>query len=156
MDLRDPAKPKKAGQFVPADHRHLATHDVQVDREGLAWIAVADGTRGVRRVATRLNPRMVMRTDENIKNSGQLGFPGPDPVFGIGGKGETPIDLIHHDSLHYSKRLVAITEEDYNRPTCKGAGTFQTWGIVARRARPCSTCSRRSSTTWCRARAGHP
>ncbi len=45
-----------------------------------------------------------MRTDESIKNSGQLGFPGPDPVFGIGGEGETPIDLIHHNSLHYSKR----------------------------------------------------
>ena len=74
-----------------------------------------------------------MRTDESIKNSGQLGLPGPDPVFGIGGEGETPIDLIHHNSLHYSKRFVAITEEDYNRPTCKGAGSFQTWGIAGKR-----------------------
>ena len=67
---------------------------------------------------------MVMRTDESITNSGQLGFPG--------GEGETPIDLIHHNSLHYSKRLVAITEEDYNRPTL-GRGSFQTWGIVGER-----------------------
>ena len=27
---------------------------------------------------------------------------------------------------------MAITEEDYNRPTCKGAGSFQTWGIVGK------------------------
>ena len=40
------------------------------------------------------------------------------------------MDLIHHNSLHYAKRLVAITEEDYNGPTCRGAGSFQTWGIV--------------------------
>lgn len=131
VDLRDPANPKKAGQFVPAI-TGIATHDVQVDRKGLAWIAGADGTAAYD-VSNPLKPRMVMRTDESIKNSGQLGFPGPDPVFGIGGEGETPIDLIHHNSLHYSKRLVAITEEDYNRPTCKGAGSFQTWGIVGKR-----------------------
>ena len=131
VDLRDPANPKKAGQFVPAI-TGIATHDVQVDRKGLAWIAGADGTAAYD-VSNPLKPRMVMRTDESIKNSGQLGFPGPDPVFGIGGEGETPIDLIHHNSLHFSKRLVAITEEDYNRPTCKGAGSFQTWGIVGKK-----------------------
>ncbi len=131
VDLRDAANPKKAGKFVPAI-TGFATHDVQVDRKGLAWIAGADGTAAYD-VSNPLKPRMVMRTDENIKNSGQLGFPGPDPVFGIGGEGETPIDLIHHNSLHYSKRLVAITEEDYSRPTCKGAGSFQTWGIVGKK-----------------------
>jgi hypothetical protein len=131
VDLRDPANPKKAGQFAPAI-TGIATHDVQVDRKGLAWIAGADGTAAYD-VSNPLKPRMVMRTDPSIKNSGQLGFPGPDPVFGIGGEGETPIDLIHHNSLHYSKRLVAITEEDYNRPSCKGAGSFQTWGIVGKK-----------------------
>jgi hypothetical protein len=128
VDLRDPANPRKAGQFVP-QITGFATHDVQVDGKGLAWIAGAEGTAAYD-VSDPLNPRMVMRTDPSIKNSGQLGFPGPDPIFGIGGEGETPIDLIHHNSLHYSKRLVAITEEDYSRPTCKGAGSFQTWGIV--------------------------
>jgi hypothetical protein len=128
VDLRDPANPKKAGKFVPAI-TGFATHDVQVDKAGLAWIAGADGTAAYD-VTNPLKPRMVMRTDESIRNSGQLGFPGPDPVFGIGGEGETPIDLIHHNSLHYAKRLVAITEEDYSRPTCKGAGSFQTWGIA--------------------------
>ena len=92
--------------------------------------------------AIPLKPKMVMRTDENIMNSGQLGFPGPDPVFGIGGKGETPIDLIHHDSLRFHKKarsaassrkagktypaggtgnVVGIVEEDYNRPDLRGS-----------------------------------
>ena len=119
VDLRDPANPKKAGQFVPAI-TGIATHDVQVDRKGLAWIAGADGTAAYD-VSNPLKPRMVMRTDESIKNSGQLGFPGPDPVFGIGGEGETPIDLIHHNSLHYSKRLVVITWPQLTAPGVGGA-----------------------------------
>jgi hypothetical protein len=149
VDLRNPAAPVRAGRFKPAI-TSIATHDVQVDGQGLAWIVGGDGSAAYD-VRDPLNPRMVMRTDENIKNSGQLGFPGPDPVFGIGGEGETPIDLIHHDSLRFHKKstrgdfeqkpgktypaggtgkVVGIVEEDYNRPTCKGAGSFQTWGIT--------------------------
>jgi hypothetical protein len=149
VDLRDPANPKKAGRFKPPI-TDIATHDVQVDGDGLAWIVGGGGTAAYD-VRNPLEPKLVMRTDENIKNSGQLGFPGPDPVFGIGGRGETPIDLIHHDSLRFHERssrgrfkpgrgktypaggtgnVVGIVEEDYNRPTCEGAGSFQTWGIT--------------------------
>jgi hypothetical protein len=152
VDLRDPSNPKKAGRFRPPI-TSIATHDVQVDSTGLAWIVGGDGTAAYD-VSNPLEPRLVMRSDENIRNSGQLGFPGPDPVFGIGGEGETPIDLIHHDSLRFHKRssrgrfepragqtyplgggggVVGVVEEDYNRPTCKGAGSFQTWGITNRR-----------------------
>jgi hypothetical protein len=103
VDLRDPAAPKVAGGFVP-DITGLATHDVQLDANGVAWIVGADGTAGYD-VSDPLNPRLIARTDEAIKNSGQLGIPSvpDDPVFhfgeAIGGEGETPIDLIHHDSL---------------------------------------------------------
>ena len=149
VDLRNPAAPVRAKRFKPPI-TSIATHDVQVDGQGLAWIVGGDGSVAYD-VKDPLNPRLVMRTDENIKNSGQLGFPGPDPVFGIGGQGETPIDLIHHDSLRFHKKstrgdfeqepgktypaggtgkVVGIVEEDYNRPTCKGAGSFQTWGIT--------------------------
>jgi len=152
VDLRDPAAPKLAGRFKPPI-TSIATHDVQVDGQGLAWIVGGDGSAAYD-VTDPLKPRMVMRTDENIKNSGQLGFPGPDPIFGIGGKGETPIDLIHHDSLRFHKKpakggfqpkagktypaggtgkVVGVVEEDYNRPTCEGAGSFQTWGITGKR-----------------------
>jgi hypothetical protein len=203
-----------------------------VDRNGLAWVVGADGTAAYD-VTDPVHPREVARTDPSIKNSGQLGVPGPDPVFGIGGAGENPIDLIHHTSLRLgtlapedpvvsvpmgggppapapqsgtviapgssptspvavkakkkakpkkkarpkakkkakkkkAKRkkkrahksaataarvrgyrtqpfaqekgkaypaggdspLFGITEEDYTRPTCKGAGSFQTWGMA--------------------------
>src|SRR4051794_3840926 len=97
VDLTDPAHPTKVKRFVP-DITGLASHDVQVDGRGLAWIVGADGTAAYD-VSDPVNPVQVARTDEAIKNSGQLGVPGPDPVFGIGGEGETPIDLIHHNSL---------------------------------------------------------
>ena len=152
VDLRDPAAPKLAGRFKPPT-TGISSHDVQVDGDGLAWIVGGDGSAAYD-VTDPLKPKLVMRTDENIVNSGQLGFPGPDPVFGIGGKGETPIDLIHHDSLRFHKKsskgnfqpkagktypaggngkVVGIVEEDYNRPTCEGAGSFQTWGITDKR-----------------------
>ena len=151
VDLRDPAAPKRVGRFRPAI-TDITTHDVQVDSKGLAWIVGGGGTAAYD-VTDPTKPKMVIRTDENITNSGQLGFPGPDPVFGIGGKGETPIDLIHHDSLRFHKKsktgfqaqpgktypaggsgkVVGVVEEDYNRPTCEGAGSFQTWGITDKR-----------------------
>jgi hypothetical protein len=155
IDLRDPANPvrDKSYRFRPPV-TDITTHDVQVDGDGLAWIVAGGGTAAYD-VRDPLHPKMVMRTDENIVNSGQLGFPGPDPVFGIGGKGETPIDLIHHDSLRFhtksqnrgdfkpqagktypaggTGKVVGIVEEDYNRPTCEGAGSFQTWGITDKR-----------------------
>src|SRR4029079_2121872 len=80
----------------------LATHDVQIDANGLAWIVGADGTAAYD-VTDPVHPRLVARTDEKIKNSGQLGVPGPDPVFGIGGAGQTPIALIHHNSLRFGE-----------------------------------------------------
>jgi LVIVD repeat len=43
VDLRDPSNPKKAGQFKPAI-TGLATHDVQVDSDGYAWIVGGDGS----------------------------------------------------------------------------------------------------------------
>src|SRR4051794_16744948 len=97
VDLRDPANPQRVKRFAP-DITGLATHDVQIDSRGLAWIVGADGTAAYD-VTDPVNPKLVARTDENIKNSGQLGVPGPLPVFDsepfntqIGGKGETPID----------------------------------------------------------------
>jgi len=161
VDLRNPDQPRVAGKFKP-DITGLATHDVQMDKQGLAWIVGAEGTAAYD-VTDPLKPRRVARSDENIKNSGQLGVP-TIPVFEIGGDGENPIDLIHHNSLRLGETggghqgtkvggvrtrpfrqvpgktypaggnspFLGITEEDYNRPTCKGAGEFQTWGIGER------------------------
>jgi hypothetical protein len=173
VDLRDPANPTPVKRFVPAI-TGLATHDVQVDDTGLAWIVGADGTAAYD-VTNPLEPKLVARTDESIKNSGQLGVPKPpdDPIFHfgdvIGGDGANPIDLIHHDSLrlgtvahagdavgtHFAPTggpgfdtkafaqqagkaypaggdspVFGIVEEDYTRPSCEGAGSFQTWGMT--------------------------
>jgi hypothetical protein len=169
VDLRNPAAPAVAGEFKPPI-TGLASHDVQIDGKGLAWIVGADGTAACD-VGDPLHPKLVARTDEAIKNSGQLGVPAipDDPIFHfgqeIGGHGENPIDLIHHDSLRLGtlgkkgtvftlpngqrigtkpfaqkagqtypaggdSPVLGIVEEDYTRPTCEGAGSFQTWGMT--------------------------
>jgi hypothetical protein len=159
VDLTDRSKPFVAKTFKP-DITGAATHDVQIDGSGLAWIVGYEGSQAYD-VRDPLNPRPVMRTDPNVKNTGviQPGVVPPsanpnddkvitDPVFGLtfGGKGDTPIDFIHHDSLRFGKPakkgaetrtypaggkgdIVGIVEEDYARPTCEGAGSFQTWKI---------------------------
>lgn len=157
VDLTDREKPFVAKTFKP-EITGWATHDVQIDGTGLAWVVGADGSAGYD-ISDPLNPRMVVRTDPAVKNGGVTlpGFVPPsanpqdgdkvitDPAFGItvGGKGDQPIDFIHHDSLRLGKpakkpatypaggrgNVMGIVEEDYNRPTCEGAGSFQTWKI---------------------------
>ena len=174
VDLTDPSKPVFAKEFKP-DITGFATHDVQIDGTGLAWIVGYQGSQAFD-VSDPLNPRPVLRTDPAVTNTGvaQPGVippsanPLPDktvtePITGIplvGGDGSSPIDFIHHDSLRFdspapratkqsgpqavsSKKrvdnrtypaggdgnIVGIVEEDYARPTCEGAGSFQTWKI---------------------------
>jgi hypothetical protein len=178
VDLTDRSKPFVAKTFKP-DITGAATHDVQIDGTGLAWIVGYQGSEAFD-VSDPLNPRPVMRTDPAVQNTGviQPGVVPPsanpnddkvitDPLFGItvGGSGDTPIDFIHHDSLRFdplpkpeaaprattqsgpqarsAKKttdtrtypaggkgpIVGIVEEDYARPTCEGAGSFQTWKI---------------------------
>ena len=45
--------------------------------------------------------------------------------------------------------LFGVTEEDYNRPTCQGAGSFQTWGLTGAKTSAgarSSRCSTRFTT----------
>jgi hypothetical protein len=152
VDLRDPAKPAIVKRWVPAI-TGLATHDVQVDGEGLAWIVGYDGTAAYD-VSDPVNPKLVKRT--TIANSGGVGVP-------FINDGKTELDFIHHDSLRLgdlagpadpkgtklgqfdtlpfkaranraypaggNTPVIGIVEEDYTRPTCEGAGSFQTWKI---------------------------
>jgi hypothetical protein len=171
VDLTDRTKPFVAKTFKP-DITGAATHDVQIDGAGLAWIVGYEGSEAYD-VSDPLNPKPVYRTDPSVENTGviQPGVVPPsanpsddkviaDPVFGltVGGKGDTPIDFIHHDSLRFDAparsparprsasaaaptsasrtypaggtgAIVGIVEEDYARPTCEGAGSFQTWKI---------------------------
>ena len=116
-DIRDLDAPRFVKTFaIPGNG---FTHDVQVDDQGLAWVTGEDGTFAFD-TADPLNPQLVMRTDEDVVNSGG-GLPGDD--------GSGPLDFLHHNMLRLSDDVIAVTEEDYAKPTCEGQGSLQTWRI---------------------------
>ncbi len=113
------------------------THDVHVDATGIAWVTGEDGTFGYD-VTDPLNPALRYRSDPSIVNTGG-GLPGSD--------GSGPLDFLHHNMLRTSidmneageitasatpgtGNVLAITEEDYAKPTCEGQGSVQTWRIT--------------------------
>jgi hypothetical protein len=134
VDLTDPANPVMAGEFAAEEATGLASHDVQVDSSGLAWIAGYNGTAAYD-TTNPLEPRLVYRTDETGKS--RYGVEPND--------GKTLNDFIHHNSMRMNNGslaqppagsnpaaesdVVLVTEEDYNRPACEGAGQFETWRI---------------------------
>jgi hypothetical protein len=123
IDLRDPAHPRRAGRFAAnAAAGVFGTHDVQVDSSGLAWVAGSNGTAAYDPSRNPVHPRLVMRTDRR-------GAVGPLNNF------------IHHNSQRISRRVVAVTEEDFG-DQCRRAGSLQTWRIARRgRLHPLDTFS---------------
>ena len=121
VDLRDPANPRIARRFAAKEAAGIfGTHDVQVDGEGLAWVAGSNGTAAYD-TSDPLRPRLVHRTNRK-------GAVGPYN------------DFIHHNSQRIRPDVVAITEEDFGRSGCRRAGTLQTWRIRGnRRLRPLDT-----------------
>ena len=128
VDLRDPAKPRFASRrklALPATSCASArrgaacfgTHDVQVDSEGLAWVAGAGGTVAYD-VSDPRRPKRRFRTNERGV-SRMLTGGAPD--------GSTYNDFLHHNSLRRG-RTVYITEEDF-RAGCRHPGSFQAWRI---------------------------
>ncbi|MGH2950096.1 MAG: LVIVD repeat-containing protein, partial [Solirubrobacteraceae bacterium] len=119
IDLRDPARPRLARRFPAREAAGIfGTHDVQVDSQGLAWVAGSRGTAAYD-VSNPVRPRLVLRTNRRGRR-GPLN------------------DFIHHNSLRLRRKVLAITEEDF-RNGCRGAGTLQTWRIGRRRLRPLDT-----------------
>ena len=134
VDLTDPANPVMAGEFAAEEATGLASHDVQVDSQGLAWIAGYNGTAAYD-TTNPLVPQLVYRTDESAVSKY-----GVEPT-----DGKSLNDFIHHNSMRMNNAslaqppagsnpagesdVVLVTEEDYNRPTCEGAGQFETWRI---------------------------
>ena len=134
VDLTNPAAPKLAGNFPAEEVAGLATHDVQVDSEGLAWIVGFNGTAAYD-TTNPLKPRLVHRTDDSARSKY-----GVEPT-----DGKSLNDFIHHNSMRMNNGSLAspppgadpnaesdtvlVTEEDYTRPTCEGAGQFETWRI---------------------------
>lgn len=124
IDLRNPAAPKSLGTKTVATGG-LVVHDVQVDGDGLYWIAGFDGTAAYRIPANYSGAdlgTLVARTNA----AGESRY---DETFGTD-DGSTYNDYIHHNSLRRKGGdTVYITEEDYTRPQCKGAGAFERWHL---------------------------
>jgi uncharacterized repeat protein (TIGR01451 family) len=136
-DLTDPAHPKLVGSFAAPEATGITSHDVQVDSEGLAWIVGYNGTAAYD-TTDALHPKLVYRTDDTAK-SRYVDEPTND--------GKSLNDFIHHNSMRMNNGELAsppagadpnaesdtvlVTEEDYTRPTCEGAGQFETWRIGA-------------------------
>ena len=120
-DIRKLDAPRRVGT-IPLPGNGF-THDVQVDDYGVAWVTGEDGTFGYT-TADPLHPVLEYRSDPSIVNTGG-GLPGDD--------GSGPLDFLHHNSMRVSKDLLAVTEEDYAKPTCEGQGSFQTWRITRER-----------------------
>ena len=144
VDLRDPANPKYAGNF-PANEAKNAqyaelygetgvVHDVQFDGDGNALVSGMGGVAAYD-VSDPLNPQLVYRTDETSRSRYFQTLGNDD--------GSTVNDYIHHNSMRLKNSdiatsggnpaadsdVLAVTEEDYTRPACRGAGSFHTWEI---------------------------
>ncbi len=71
VDLRDPRHPRIAGRFAAKEAAGVfGTHDVQVDADGLAWVAGSNGTAAYD-TSDPLRPRRALRTEAESES--------PDP-----------------------------------------------------------------------------
>ena len=127
IDLRDPAAPVDMGTFETPAGGDIATHDVQVDKQGLAWVVGFGGAVAYRLPASYEGTdlgQVVAKTDPtgNSTYLTELGL----------GDGAKPNDYVLHNSLRVKKGVVYVTEEDYTRPGCRGAGSFETWKLPLR------------------------
>ena len=125
IDLRDPAMPREIGTFdTPAAGDLGIVHDVQVDADGIAWVTGYGGTAAYR-IPEDYDGNglgdLVTSTGEQAQSQYAAHF----------GLDETGVnDFIHHNSLRpEGSSSVYVTEEDYTRPGCRGAGSFQRWSV---------------------------
>ncbi|MGH2766915.1 MAG: hypothetical protein ACRDKA_13555, partial [Actinomycetota bacterium] len=103
----------------------VVTHDVQIDGDGLVWVVGFDGAAAYRLPAGYDGQglgELVAVTDETSRSTyfEELGL----------GDGSNPNDFIHHNSFRREgDDVLFVTEEDYARPGCRGAGSFQSWSL---------------------------
>jgi hypothetical protein len=109
FDLRDLDNPKFVKQMAmpkgKASGQPGFTHDVFVDRSGIAWITGRDGTFGYD-AADPANPHLLYRSDENVTNSGNDGPSSPDTANSY------PLDFLHHNSIRTDIQLAPRTVEE--------------------------------------------
>jgi hypothetical protein len=124
VDLRDPSVPVEVGSF-PVPTAGLVVHDVQVDGDGLVWVTGFGGTSAYR-LPTGYDGHGL---GTKVASTNAQGASRYAETFGLD-DGSTYNDFIHHNSHRRAgDDVVFITEEDYSRPGCRGAGSFETWSL---------------------------
>ena len=93
-DIHNLSAPRFMGRFQPPLKGF--THDVFVDRSGIAWVTGEDGTFGYDSTQDPLHPRLIYRSDEAVKNT-KGGYPGDD--------GSGPLDFLHHNAIRTGIQL---------------------------------------------------
>lgn len=133
FDLSDPAVPVDMGTFESPAYGGAATHDVQVDPQGYVWVVGFGGTFAYKLPADYDGNGL----GELVAQTSEEGFSTYFEEFGVG-DGGNPNDYIHHNSYRGNKSdTVYVTEEDYTRPACQGAGSFQSWKLpIDKKGRP--------------------
>jgi hypothetical protein len=125
VDLRDPANPATIGTYPTPAGGDLVAHDVQIDGDGLIWVVGFGGAAAYRLPADYDGHgvgTLVVQTDP----AGQSTYL---DTAGIN-EGDAPNDFVLHNSRRTkASPVLYVTEEDYQRPGCRGAGTFETWRV---------------------------
>jgi hypothetical protein len=128
LDMRDPKNPKQCPHAIAADlndGKTDYTHDVQVDRNGVAWVSGSGAVKGYWVTGTHLNAKTGKRQKAT----------GCDPVPYAGGgtdlgtlKGRGGV---MHNSYHpsYLKNVVIATEEVTGTSNCNSAGHLAAYDI---------------------------
>ncbi len=125
IDLTDPRNPVVTGVFETAAGGDVATHDVQVDGNGLAWVVGFGGA-----IAYEI-PDDYDGSDlgTQVAKTNEEGFSTYLELFGLGDGSEYNDYILHNSRRLKNKGVVYVTEEDYTRPGCSGAGAFETWKL---------------------------
>lgn len=135
IDLRDPANPVTLGtRPSPAAGDLGITHDIQVDADGMVWAVGYGGTAGYA-IPDDADAYYAMVTGEDggtprlgdlVTDNGDIA--GSQYATHFGTQDTEYNDYIHHNSHRPGNSdLIYVTEEDYTRPGCRGAGEFQIW-----------------------------
>jgi hypothetical protein len=145
VDLTDPTAPKELKR-IPVEEANagVATHDVQFDQNGLAWIAGGGGVAAYR-ISDLIDPANADPAAVVVPGAEARSDYLEDTLDDGQNPGDTLNDFIHHNSIRLRNEslrapppgsdpaadsdTLLVVEEDYQRPSCDGAGSFQTWRI---------------------------
>ncbi len=141
IDLRTPVTPTRLGNFsTPAAGDLGITHDVQMDENSIAWISGYGGVAGYRIPADYAEAVTAAATAGGpavndyhksllVTNTDDSGKSGYGTTFGVDDGGTYNDFILHNSRRLEDSDVVYVTEEDYNRPGCAGAGSFETWSL---------------------------